>query len=186
MAAVDPFRPGRIYHITYDDRGALAFMNSLFNDGRQLQSWWRGRSWRFWLTVLSPLLVMGGCGLFWVKAKGIASRAEREAAVFHQRLAAGQYAAIYDAAAPAFRARVSRTDSAKYFGAVHDKMGTCKTPVAALGFFTNANTSGTTARIRYRLECASGSLEETLVFAVDGDGPRLLGYNANSPVLVMK
>jgi hypothetical protein len=161
-------------------------MDSLFNDGRQLQPWWCGRSWRFWLTVLSPLLVMGGCGLFWLKAKETALLAEREAAVFHQRLEAGQYAAIYDAAAPAFRARVSRADSAKYFGAVHDKMGACKTPAGALSFFTNANTSGTTVRLRYRLECARGSLKETLVFAVAGDGSQLPGYNANSPVLVMK
>ncbi|HUE01535.1 MAG TPA: hypothetical protein VMR62_18325 [Bryobacteraceae bacterium] len=135
---------------------------------------------------MSPLLVMGGCGLFWVKGKEIASRAESEAAVFHRRLAAGQYAAIYDAAAPAFRDQVRRTDSAKYFGAVRDKMGPCKTPAAALSFFTNVNTSGTTTQLRYRLDCSSGSLEETLVFAVVGGGPRLLGYNANSPVLVMK
>jgi hypothetical protein len=161
-------------------------MESLFSDEQQLQPWWRGRSWRFWLVVLSPLLMMGGCGLFWLKAKEIASRAEREAAVFHQRLAAAQYAAIYDAAAPAFRTQVSQTDSAKYFGAVHDKMGACKIPAAAQSFLTNATTSGTTARLRYRLECASGSLEETLVYAVDGDRPLLLGYNANSPVLVMK
>jgi hypothetical protein len=129
---------------------------------------------------------MGGCGLFWAKAKEAALSAEREATVFHQRLEAGQYAAIYDAAAPAFRARLSRTDSVKYFGAVHDKIGACKTPAAALSVFTNANTSGTTVRLRYGLECASGSLEETLVFAIARDGPQLLGYNANSPVFVLK
>jgi hypothetical protein len=161
-------------------------MESLFNDGRQLQPWWRGRTWSFWLTVLSPLLLMGGCGLFWMKAKADALRAGREAVVIHQRLAAGQYAAIYDAAAPAFRARVSRTDSARYFGALHDKMGECKTPAAEPNFFVNANPSGTTVRLRYRLQCASGSLEETLIFAVSGDGTQLLGYNASSPVLVMK
>ena len=161
-------------------------MNSLFDDGRQLQPWWRRRSWHFWLLVLSPLLAMGGCGLFWVKAKGIASRAEREAAVFHQRLAAGQYDAIYDAAAPGFRDRVSRTDAAKFLGGVHEKMGACKTPGAALSFLTNANASGTRVRLRYRLECANGSLEETFVSAVAGDSPRLLGYDANSPVFVMK
>jgi hypothetical protein len=129
---------------------------------------------------------MGGCGLFWVKAKAIASRAEREASLFHQRLAAAEYAAIYDTAAPAFRTRVSRTDSATYFGGVRDKMGACKTPETALNFLTKATTSGTTVRLRYRLECANGSLEETLVFAMAGDSPRLLGYSANSPVFVMK
>jgi hypothetical protein len=161
-------------------------MDSLFNDGQQLQPWWRGRSWRFWLTVLSPLLLMGGCGLFWVKAKETASRAEREAAVFHQRLEAGQYSAIYDAAAPGFRDTISRADLAKFLGAVHNKMGACRTPVAALSFLTNASTSGTRVRLRYRLECASGPLEEGLVFLSTGDGPRLFHYSANSPVLVIK
>jgi hypothetical protein len=46
---------------------------------------------------------MGGCGLFWAKAREAAARSEREAAVFHQRLETGQYAAIYEAAAPEFR-----------------------------------------------------------------------------------
>lgn len=128
---------------------------------------------------------MGGCGLFWMRAKEMATRAEREAATFHQRLETGQYGVIYDAADPVFRSRVSRSDSAKYFGAVHDKMGACKTPSAALSFFTNASTSGTTTRLRYRLQCASGSLEETLVF-VAGDTPRLVGYHANSEAFLTK
>jgi hypothetical protein len=161
-------------------------MDSLFSDGQQLQPWWRGRSWRFWLTVLSPLLLMGGCGLFWAKAKETASRAEREAAVFHQRLAAAQYAAIYDAAAPEFRDAISRADFAKLLSAVHDKMGACKTPAAALSFLTNASTSGTRVRLRYRLQCASGPLEEGLVFLSTGDAPQLLHYSASSPVLVIK
>lgn len=164
----------------------LPSMESLFSDGRQLQSWWRGRSWHFWVTVSSPLLLMGGCGLFWVKAKETALRAEREAAVFHQRFEAGQYAAIYEAAAPAFRARLSQPDSDKFFGAVHDKIGACETPAAALTAFTNANTSGTTVRLRYGLECAGGYLEETLVFVEARDGPQLLGYNASSPAFVLK
>lgn len=161
-------------------------MESLFNEGQQLQPWWRGRSWRFWLTVLSPLLLMGGCGLFWAKAKEAAKRAEREAAVFHQRLEAGQSDTIYDAAAPEFRDTISQADFARFLGAVHGKMGACKTPAAAAGFLTNATTSGTTVRLRYRLECASGTLDETLVFVSTGNGPQLLGYNANSPVLIIK
>lgn len=159
-------------------------MESLFSDGRQLQSWWRGRSWRFWITVLSPFLWMGGCGVFWVKAKETALRAQREAAVFHQRFEAGQYAAIYEAAAPAFRARLSRSDSDKFFGALRDKIGACETPAAALTSFTNANTSGTTVQLQYGLKCASGHLEETLSFVEARNGLLLLGYNASSPAFL--
>lgn len=161
-------------------------MESLFNDGRRLQPWWHGRSWLFWLNVLLPFLVMGGCGVFWMKAKEAASIAGREAAVIHQRLEAGEYDVIHDAAAPAFKTRINRTDSAKYFGGVHDKIGACKTPAGALSSSANANISGTTVRLRYKLECASGSMEETLVFVIVRDGPQLLGHNASSAVFVLK
>ena len=66
---------------------------------------------------------MGACGLFFVESRQIAPAAEREAAVFHQRLAAGQYDAIYDNAAPAFRTSLNRSDSAKFFTAIRKKNG---------------------------------------------------------------
>jgi len=121
-----------------------------------------------------------------MRARKIASAAEQEAAVFHQRLADGQYDAIYETAAPAFRAGVSRTGSARYFTTIRDKMGVCKTPAGALTYFTNTNTSGTSVQLRYRLECASGALQETMLYVSTGDGPRLAGYNATSPARVLK
>jgi hypothetical protein len=159
-------------------------MESLFTDGKELQPWWQGRSWRFWLTVLSPLLLMGACGLFWVKAKHVAAAAEREAAVFHQLLAAGQYDAIYDNAAPAFRSSLNRYDSAKLLATVHIKMGECKTPSRALTFFTNASTSGTSVQLRYHLACANGALDEALVYVDTDFGPRLVRFDFRSPALL--
>jgi hypothetical protein len=161
-------------------------MESLLGGGERLQPWWRGRSWRFWLTVSSPLLVMGACGLFSIKARKIASAAEREAAVFHQRVAGEQYDAIYDTASPVFRAAVSRADSARYFAAIHVKMGACKIPSGSPTYFTNTSTSGTRVQLRYRLQCANGALQETLLYAFTGDGPRLAGYDANSPTLILR
>ena len=152
----------------------------------ELETWWRGRSWRFWLTVLSPLLLMGACGLFSLHSRKAVAGAEREAAVFHQRLAAGQYDAIYETSTAAFRNSLSRTDSAKFFAAIHGKMGACKTPAGALGYFTNTSTSGTRVQLRYRLECANGILQETMFYLITGEGPRLLGYDAKSPTLVIK
>ena len=54
-----------------------------------------------------------------------ADRADRRArgGGFHQRLAAGQYDAIYDNAAPAFRTSLNRSDSAKFFTAIRKKNG---------------------------------------------------------------
>jgi hypothetical protein len=67
---------------------------------------------------------------------------------------------------------------------IRDKMGPCKTPAGALTYLTNASISGASVRLQYRLECASGAMEETLVYVVTGDGPRLVRYDANSPALV--
>jgi hypothetical protein len=110
------------------------------------------------------------------------STAERQAAVFHQRLAAGQYDAIYDAAAPAFGVSLTRPDSAKFFAAINAKMGACKMPAGALSHLT----SGTTVQLRYRLECAHGTLDETMLYVAATGGARLAGYDANSPTLVLR
>ncbi len=146
----------------------------------QLQPWRRRRSARFWLAVLSPLVLLGACGCFVIKAKKAASEAEREAVRFHQRFAAAQYDAIYDGAAPGFRAAVTRADSIKYFAAIHDKIGACRQPAWPLTSFANATPNGTTVRLEYRLECGSGVLEEAFVFAVSAEGARLLFHHASS------
>ncbi len=81
---------------------------------------------------------------------------------------------------------MDRSDSAKFFTAIHAKMGDCEMPAGSRGFFTNVNTNGTSVRLQYRLQCANGSLDETLVYLSSDTGTRLAGYTANSPTLVMK
>jgi hypothetical protein len=151
-----------------------------------MEAWWRGRSWRFWLTVLSPLLVMGACGLFFARSRQMGAEAERAAALFHKQLAAGQYDAIYDAAGVDFRTAVNRWDAGRLLATVHIKMGECQTPAGSLGYFTNMNTSGTRVQLRYRLACANGALDETLAYAPDAGGLRLVGYDFRSPTLILK
>jgi len=156
-------------------------MDTLFEDSKRLQSWWRGRSVRFWLAVSSPLLIMGACGWFAARAKQAESRAEREAAVLHQRLEAFQYDVIYEAAAPAFRAAVPKTNLYKYLAAIREKSGACRAPAQPVSYFANSSTSGTTVNLRYHLECANGALDEAIAFDVQDGAARLLHYQASSP-----
>jgi|HubBroStandDraft_1064217.scaffolds.fasta_scaffold35737_3 hypothetical protein len=114
------------------------------------------------------------------------SAAEREAAVFHQRVAARQYDTIYDTAAPAFQSSLNRLASAKYFAAIRDKIAACKPPDEAPAYVTNTTAAGTRVQLRYRLACANGVLEETMLYVISGDRPRLAGYIATSPALAMK
>jgi hypothetical protein len=41
-------------------------------------------------------------------------------------------------------------------------------------------------QLRYRLACANGSLDETLVYAADAGGMRVVGYDFRSPTLILK
>ena len=137
------------------------------------------RSRRLRLLALSALLIVGACGLFSIRTRRIVSAAEREAAVFHQRLAAGRYDAIYDTAAPAFRGALTRTASAAFFANISAKMGACKIPGVASSYLTHTGMSGIRVQLRYRLECANGILEETMLYVSTG----LAGYNATSPTV---
>lgn len=143
----------------------------------------RGKSWRFWLFVLSPFLILGMCGVFFVNAKEAGLQAEREVALFHERLESAQYDAIWDAAAPAFQASIQPSPFNRYLRGIHDKMGSCKAPAKPITYSSNANTSGTRVRLQYRVECSNGSLDEIFTFAKNGTVMALLGYRASSPFL---
>ena len=110
--------------------------------------------------------------------------AQKEAAVFHERLHAGQYDAIYAAAAPKFQSNVNNDAFAQYLGTIHDKMGSCPPPPKPDNYFANSNQSGTTVQLRYHIECSKGRLDEVMTFLVGSGAPRLLQYDASSPFLL--
>jgi hypothetical protein len=143
----------------------------------------RGKSWRFWLFVLSPFLILGMCGVFFVKAKEAGLQAEHEVAVFHERLESAQYDAIWTAAAPALRASTSQLVFSLYLDGIHDKMGSCAAPSKPITYVANANTSGTTVRLQYRIKCANGALDEAFTFEKNDTMMALLGYQASNPFL---
>lgn len=123
------------------------------------------------------------CGVFFVKAKEAGLEAEREVALFHERLESAQYDAIWAAAAPALRARTSQLVLSQYLDGIHDKIGSCAAPLRPITYFANANTSGTTVRLQYRIQCANGALDEAFTFEKNGTMMALLGYQASSPFL---
>ena len=154
-------------------------METLF--GTESGSQKRGKSWRFWLFVLSPFLILGMCGVFFVKAKKAGLQAEHEVALFQQRLEAAQYDAIWSAAAPALHARTSQLAFSQILVGVHDKMGLCAPPLKPLSAFASANTSETTVRLQYRVKCSNGTLDEGFAFVKKDTTMALLSYQASSP-----
>jgi hypothetical protein len=110
-------------------------------------------------------------GVLFVKTKeaGLqAEQAEQEVALFHQRLESAQCDAIWAAAAPALQASTPQSVLGQYLGGIHDKMGPCGAPLKPITAFANANTSGTTVRLQYRVKCANGALDEAFTFAKNG------------------
>jgi hypothetical protein len=156
-------------------------METLFGSGADSRK--SGKSWRFWLFVLSPFLILGMCGVLFVKAKESGLQAEHEVALFHQRLESEQYDAIWAGAAPALQASISQLAFSQYLVGVHDKMGSCTAPLKPTNYFANASTSGTTVHLQYRVKCANGALDEAFNFAKNGTEMALLGYQASTPFM---
>lgn len=141
------------------------------------------KTWRFWLFVLSPILILGMCSVFVLKAKRALSKIQPAIEVFHERLQSEQYAAIYAAAAPAFQRATPLSTLEDYLGGIHRKAGACQPPGKPGSYFANANsnTEGTTIQIQLRVLCSNGPLDENMVFVIDQEVPKLLSYDASSP-----
>jgi hypothetical protein len=104
--------------------------------------------------------------------------------MFHERLEAGQYDAIFAAAAPAFQKSVQHEAFTQYLATIHDKMGSCSPPSKADNYFANSNQSGTTVQMRYHVECSKGRLDEGMTFLMKNGAAKLLQYDASSPFLM--
>ena len=86
------------------------------------------RTWRFWLFVFSPILVLGTCSVFVIRAKNALSQVQPEIDAFHERMEHQQYSDIYSAAAPAFQMKVQPRALEEYLGGIHEKAGPASLP----------------------------------------------------------
>ena len=126
---------------------------------------------------LAPL-VLFGCGMSAGVALGKTAVDE-----FHTRYNAAQYEAIYDAADPEWRNAMDRETSRKFFERVHRKLGSCS-KTTNTGYVYNTTTGGTFVNLHYTATCSSGTLEEDFRIKLEGQKGLLIGYTANSPLLL--
>jgi hypothetical protein len=159
-------------------------METLFGSPRDFELSQRRRSWRFWLFVASPFLVVGILVVLATRATTSVQQAQLEAKQFHYRVEKGWYEEIHAIASPAFQRSIQPPALRQYLSTISAKMGACKEPGKPTAYFVNANQSGTIVRLRYRLECSNGPLDEDITFIVDQGVYRLLGYRASSPSLL--
>jgi hypothetical protein len=157
-------------------------METLFG-AEEVRPWWRRHSGRFWLSVLSPVLILGFCTSVAVRAKRASATAEREVIAFRQLFAAGRYNDIYDRSAPSLRLKIGHDVLVRLLSTIHDKMGVCRPAARPQQGFWFADASGTSVRLQYRSDCQNGVLEESFTLIVSGDDARLATYRASSAFL---
>jgi hypothetical protein len=103
---------------------------------------------------------------------------------FHQQMASGSVAGIYQNSDPDFQKATSREQSDALFGAVARKLGApldCTQGVTTIA----VTTSGTIIRSQCTTRFSKNATgTESFVWRKNGDKFRLLGYNVNSPELI--
>jgi hypothetical protein len=105
-----------------------------------------------------------------------AKKADDATARFYQQVAAKQYQAIYDAAAPDLKNVSSAEDFIALMQRIDRNMGPCKAPVKRMDWHTNATQNGFFRDQGYSRACANGQISETVTIVVRNGEARLAGY----------
>ncbi len=104
---------------------------------------------------------------------------------FHELFNQSQFQQIWQEAADEFRTSGSQAELVEFFDKVHKKLGNVSR-TGSPAYFVNVSTQGTFVRLTYDTEFAQGKAQETFVWRVESDGPRLVGYNISSRDLIVK
>jgi hypothetical protein len=102
---------------------------------------------------------------------------------FHRLMDKGDYTAIYDTAAEAYKAAGTRDNNVAFFTRVNRKMGKCGDASVGLGGY-QASTSGTFVTMTASRVCANGTLSEQFVWRMIAGKATLVKYKANSPLFL--
>jgi hypothetical protein len=109
--------------------------------------------------------------------------ADAATAHFRERFSAGQYATIYQDAAPEFRASITGPEFDKMMDGVSKKLGRFRSTTQR-SWNVHFGTGGKTITLGFASEFEKASAVETFVWKSQGDAIVLQGYNINSRALV--
>jgi hypothetical protein len=110
--------------------------------------------------------------------------AERASYEFHQEMASGQYAAIYDRVTDTFKAGTGRNDFVEFCKRVNRKMGACAVATITAKNFQRTP-QGSFVSLTYTLGCANGELSEQLEWRFVNGRAFLNRLNVNSSLLLV-
>jgi len=110
--------------------------------------------------------------------------AQTQVAMFHDKLNAGAFAAIYQGAGPDMKAASAQADFVQLLSAVHRKLGAFQSASAG-GWNDNATTSGHFLTLNFAAKFERGSAQENFVYRIDGGHALLAGYHITSNALII-
>jgi uncharacterized protein YceK len=129
-------------------------------------------------TIIWPLAV---AGIVLAGCSGVmdAKDSKQQVAIFHQRLDAGDYAAIYKASGAELKTAATEQDFTRLLQAVHTKLGKVKS-AELQGTNIFAGTNGKRTTLTYATQFERGTGTETFVYAGATPAPLLVEYSINS------
>ena len=126
-----------------------------------------------WLLVL-PLLLASCAGT---------NDAKRGVANFRARAAQTSFSEIYWRAAPEFRQSATEEQFLRVMTALDRKLGPW-TSAGEPGWNVTRGTAGDVVNLTYQSQFAKGAVSEQFTWRIEVGEPVLLGYHANSPLLI--
>jgi uncharacterized protein DUF4019 len=104
---------------------------------------------------------------------------------FHSLYNSEDYSSIYASTDDAFKKATSEADYETFMAAIHRKLGAQKSSTSA-SWTVSQTLSGTQVVLTFKTEFAEGAASERFVFRTASGKASLLGYNINSPLLIIK
>jgi hypothetical protein len=126
------------------------------------------------------LLTLAGC-----KGPGSVQDASAKVATFHQRLDAGDFAAIWNDSGPDLKTTTTQESFTKLLAAVHGKLGKVRES-KQIGWNSEMSTSGSLTELTMQTRFERGSGEESFVYKSYGQGQQLASYRINSTDMMLK
>ena len=120
--------------------------------------------------------------LFLASCGGTAD-AKRGVANFRARAAQTSFSEIYWRAAPEFRQSATEEQFLRVMTALDRKLGPW-TSAAEPGWNVTRGTAGQVVSLTYQSQFAKGAVSEQFTWRIEDGEPVLLGYHANSPLLL--
>jgi hypothetical protein len=121
--------------------------------------------------LAAALLTLGGC-----KGPASVQDAGTEVAIFHQRLDAGDFDAIWKDSGPDIKTTTTQESFTKLLATIHGKLGKVLESKQT-GWHSEMNTGGSFTEVTMQTRFERGNAEENFVFKSYGQGQQLAGYH---------